>query len=186
MRTLNKKQHYIFLNDVNIFDNTERIINDKNTSKTIIIPHVCNNIDLFDAGFARNLAEKYPIAKENYHLLGKVFLKNNLGYCQIFKVNNNKKNKNSIYVANMIAQRGIKNGRNSRPLNYFALAKSMYGVSGFIQKYTSATNTNDKVEIHAPKFGSGLSGGNWNFIADLIEDIWYDYSVFIYSPRTQR
>ena len=78
MRTLNKKQHYIFLNDVNIFDNTEVIINDKNNSNTIIIPHVCNNIDLFDAGFAAGLAKKYPIAKENYHLLGKVFLKNNL------------------------------------------------------------------------------------------------------------
>jgi|TARA_B100001094_G_scaffold331074_1_gene398243 hypothetical protein len=183
MRTLNKKQHYIFINNVNIFDNTQRIMREQTPATTVIIPHVCNNIDLFDAGFAANLADRYPMTKENYHLLGRVFLKTNLGYCQMLKVDENKKNKSSIYVANMIAQNGIRNGKNIRPLNYFALMKSMYSISLFIKKYTEANNTTDKVEIHAPKFGSGLSGGNWNFIADLIEDIWKDYNVYVYSPR---
>ena len=38
-----------------------------------------------------------------------------------------------------------------------------------------------KVEINSPKFGSGLAGGNWYFINDLIEDIWGDFNVYIYN-----
>jgi hypothetical protein len=45
----------------------------------------------------------------------------------------------------------------------------------------SKNNIEDiKYEIHAPKFGSGLAGGNWNFIENLIEDIWIDIPVYIY------
>jgi hypothetical protein len=41
----------------------------------------------------------------------------------------------------------------------------------------------NKVQIHAPKFGSGLAGGNWAFIQELIKDIWNNYSVFIYHNK---
>jgi hypothetical protein len=37
------------------------------------------------------------------------------------------------------------------------------------------------VQIHAPKFGCGLAGGNWNFIQDLITDIWKNIQVFVYQ-----
>jgi hypothetical protein len=47
-------------------------------------------------------------------------------------------------------------------------------------KNLQANNETNKVEIHAPKFGSGLAGGNWNFISELINDVWYDLQVYIY------
>jgi hypothetical protein len=42
-------------------------------------------------------------------------------------------------------------------------------------------NNDSKIEIHAPKFGSGLAGGDWNFIKELVCDIWSNCPIFIYN-----
>ena len=114
-------------------------------------------------------------------MIGKTFLKNNLGHSQIIKVYEQPKYRHKLYLVNMIAQNGIRNTKNNRPLNYAALVKSMMQVSVFINNSTGFLQKTENVEIHAPKFGSGLSGGNWNFISELIDDIWGKYHVFIYN-----
>ena len=86
-----------------------------------------------------------------------------------------------MYIVNMIAQNGTRNNNNPRPLNYLALAKCMVGLSQSIQNNSEFADKEEKVEIHAPKFGSGLAGGNWNFISDLIEDIWAKHIVYVYN-----
>ena len=147
----------------------------------VIIPHVCNNVNGFGSGFARDVSIKYPIVKDNFHLLGN---KAQLGYVQFVQVAKDTKYGHTLIFANMIAQNGtINKFNNPRPLNYLALAKSMDKVKDFakeLSKFTDGT----KVEIHAPKFGSGLAGGQWIFITDLIEDIWSaknGLNVYIYS-----
>ena len=77
----------------------------------------------------------------------------------------------------MIAQNGTISKKNYRPLNYLALVKCMNQINMFISKNF---NNDTRVEIHAPRFGCGLAGGNWNFISDLIDDIWTNKSVVIY------
>lgn len=165
----------------NLFDIAIDRVKSGNSGSTVFIPHVCNNIDLFGAGFAAQVAEKFPLVKENYHLLGKNFLKNNLGYSQIVKVYEDPKFKHRLFFVNMIAQNGVRGGSNYRPLKYPALIKSMLSLSNYIVTQTGFSNKTENVEIHAPKFGSGLAGGNWNFITDLIEDIWANYSVTVYN-----
>jgi hypothetical protein len=54
----------------------------------------------------------------------------------------------------------------------------MMSVASYIKNNFDKENT---VQIHAPKFGSGLAGGNWNFIEELIKDIWLNIPVMIYS-----
>jgi hypothetical protein len=81
----------------------------------------------------------------------------------------------------MIAQNGIRSPENNRPLNYLALVKSMNSLSQYIHTNTGFINKNEKIEIHCPKFGSGLAGGNWNFITDLINDIWGKFFVTVYN-----
>lgn len=180
----NHDQKFLLINNSNIFDCIEKRTHTDHTGSTVIVPHVCNNIDLFDAGFAAQIAKNYPEVKANYHMLGKSFLKNNLGHSQMIKVYEQPKYRHKLYIVNMIAQNGIKSPKNPRPLNYAALVKSMIQVSQFIHSSTGFFQKSENVEIHAPKFGSGLSGGNWNFISDLINDIWGKYNVFIYnSPR---
>jgi hypothetical protein len=177
----NKK--YNLVNNGDIFDIAKKRVVTDNMGATVFIPHVCNNIDLFDAGFAGQIAHLYPEIKANYHMLGKSFLKNNLGHSQIIKVYEQPKYKHKLYFVNMIAQNGIKNLNNPRPLNYAALVRSMIQLSQYIHSNTGFLKKNENIEIHAPKFGSGLAGGNWSFISDVIEDIWGKYNVFIYNPK---
>lgn len=184
MYTKHDKQstNYILSNN-NLFEIIHKRVSGQNHGATIFVPHVCNNIDLFGAGFAAQVAEHYPEVKANYHMLGKTFLKNNLGHSQVIKVYEDPKYKHRLFFVNMIAQNGIRGGSNIRPLNYAALVKSMVQLSSFIRTNTGVLNKSENVEIHAPKFGSGLAGGNWNFISELIEDIWGNYNVFIYSGK---
>lgn len=178
MKTIHQEQHINIIKG-DLFDNIEQIVRAGNNGSSVIVPHVCNNLDLFGAGFAAEIVRHYPIVKENYHLLGKSFLQNNLGYVQFIEVLSDKKYEHRLVFANMIAQRGIINKTsNPRPLNYLALVKSMVGVSQYISK-----NFDGDVQIHAPKFGSGLAGGNWTFIRELLSDIWGNTTVFIYEYK---
>jgi O-acetyl-ADP-ribose deacetylase (regulator of RNase III) len=180
----NQNTTYTTYNNHDILTNTLNIVKLDQVGYSIVIPHVCNNINVFGAGFAEAIASKYPEVKANYHLLGNSFLRNNLGYVQFIEVYNNQKYGHKLIVANMIAQNGIKRNNNPRPLNYIALAKAMLGVSLYI-KGMQAKNRDyaSKWTIHCPKFGSGLAGGNWNFISEMITDAWKDYSVFVYQPQ---
>lgn len=152
---------------------------------SVIVPHVCNNVNAFGAGFAAVLAERYPAVKENYHLLGPVFLKNNLGHVQFIDVFHNNKYKHKLVFANMIAQNGLRNQNNKRPLNYAALVQSMIKIKQYVKKCREIDAT-EQVEIHCPKFGTGLAGGRWDFVSDLIEDLWHDQKVFVYNYGNQK
>lgn len=156
-----------------IFKVTSDIVKSKNSGTSIIIPHVCNNIGLFGAGFAACVKNHFPIVSTNFELLGS---KAKLGYVQYITTYKDMTHHHELIIANMIAQNGVVGYKNPRPLNYEALVKCMTDVREFIHK-----KSKDNIEIHCPKFGSGLAGGNWNFISELIEDIWYDTNVVVYG-----
>lgn len=163
----------------NLFDYVKKYIHIGYNGTSVIVPHICNNIGAFGAGFAGGVAKHYPLVKENYHLLGNHFLKNNLGYVQFVEVDKDNTYGHKLIFANMIAQNGTISINNNRPLHYGALVKSMYRVVSYINE-----NFNDqKVQLHCPKFGCGLAGGNWNFIKNLIEDIWTEIPIVIYQPK---
>lgn len=177
MKTISKKSPIPIIHG-DLFDYVEKYINDHKNGCSVIVPHVCNNMNLFGAGFANAVANRYPIVKENYHLLGSTFLKTHMGYTQFVDVAKNKISGHRLVFANMIAQNGIISPANPRPLNYYALATSMANVAQYIKlKF----DNDSSVQIHAPKFGCGLAGGDWNFISNLIEDIWQTKQVFIYQ-----
>lgn len=174
MNTLN----LVSVSKKNIFEMARLNIHAKEIGTSVIIPHVCNNIDLFGGGFAHSVSQEYPEVKDNYHLLGKKFLNDHPGYVQFVTVGYEPKYSRSLVVANMIAQNGIKKPNNPRPLNYAYLVKSMVEVKKFI---LTKFNKDNPVEIHCPKFGSGLAGGNWKLISYLIEDIWSNIKVVVYE-----
>lgn len=177
-----KNNSFTLYTNADIFDSTKRRVLSDQTGSSVIIPHVCNNMNLFGSGFADALADKYPEVKENYHLLGSSFLRNNLGYVQFIDVAKNQKYGHRLIIANMIAQNGIKKSNNIRPLNYIALGKCMLSVAIYARALkASSKETQSTCEIHSPKFGSGLAGGNWSFISDMIDDAWKDFNVFVYQ-----
>jgi hypothetical protein len=175
MQKINKK-HIFYIKD-NLFDNIINKIQTSQTSHTIIVPHVCNNINLFDAGFAGQISIRYPVVKANFHLLGKDA---KLGYTQFVKAYENTKKESEIVFANMISQNGTIGALNKRPLNYAFLMRCMLDVKQFIQNKTKE-DTEQIIEIHCPKFGSGLAGGQWSFIHQLIIDIWKNIPVYVYD-----
>lgn len=148
---------------------------------TVIMPHVCNNVNAFGAGFADAISSRFPIVKENFHLLQKP----TLGQNQNITVMKNKEYGHELIVVNMIAQNGLVNKKNMRPLNYGALSICMLNIKNFIKQINNQSDSS-RVEIHAPKFGSGLAGGQWKFIECLIHDIWEDIPVFIYNPQISK
>jgi hypothetical protein len=182
----NHYQPYTVYHNKDIFATTSELVRMDQMGSSIVVPHVCNNIDLFGAGFAEAVANRYPEVKANYHLLGQSFLRNNLGHVQFIEVMHNKKYGHKLVFANMIAQNGVRNKSNFRPLNYIALAKSMHSVAIYI-KGMAASNKDyaSKWTIHCPKFGSGLAGGNWNFISDMIADAWRDTPVYVYQHQNK-
>jgi hypothetical protein len=142
----------------------------------VIVPHICNNKNAFGGGFTGYIDRHYPVVKQNFHLLGN---RSRLGTVQYISVAKENLYKREIIFANMIAQNGTISTNNSRPLNYQSLVLCMTDIYNFIVSFKKEKD--DVIEIHAPKFGSGLAGGNWKFIEHLIEDIWTNIPVFIYT-----
>lgn len=161
-----------------LFDTIKNCVDGGNLGCSVIVPHVCNDINLFGAGFAAAVANHYPIVKENFHMLGNKAV---LGQTQFISAYKDKKFGHELIFANMIAQKGVAAHNNKRPLNYGALCKCMFSVSTYIAQ---RDNKESRMQIHSPKFGSGLAGGNWLFIQELINDIWKDLTIFVYTNDT--
>lgn len=171
----------IITSDHNIFDVAEHRVLTNPLGSSVIIPHVCNNVNLFGSGFAAAVADRFPEVKENFYMLGN---KAKLGNVQFITTKNNKQHRQSLVFANMIAQnRTINKTDNPRPLNYESLVSCMINVRGFARDLLNKEH--DKVEIHCPRFGCGLAGGNWLFISELIKDIWGDLDVFVYVLKSK-
>ena len=137
----------------------------------MLIPHICNNQNKWGAGFVLALSKWHKRPEERYRALFNNDLmcsKDVLGFTQMVYIGDN------CYVANMIAQNEtIKT--NERPLQYSSLIECMASITNFSWLYPNG-------EIHAPKFGSGLAGGKWEFIEDLIEEIWCPhFKVTVYE-----
>tara|TARA_Y100000034_G_scaffold135536_1_gene207866 strand:- start:18622 stop:19113 length:492 start_codon:yes stop_codon:yes gene_type:complete len=141
-------------------------------NKNIIVPHVCNNIGKWGKGFVIPLAQKWPEAKRAYlkgfSTKGHIPETHRNGKGQLVLVQEDP----NVFVYNMIAQEGIFKTSNPKPIRYQWLINSMEICRVYIE-----TMSNHNYEIHAPKFGSGLAGGNWDFIEELIEEIWCNHNI---------
>lgn len=128
--------------------------------RTTIIAHVCNNLGVWGAGFVVPLGRYFPEAKEAYtNWCSRTKDKESLlGLTQFVKCD-------ETIVANMIAQ--TMGGK--RPLHYPSLCDCMEKVAMFALQHDAV--------IHCPLFGSMLAGGNWDFIQELIKDIWLQQNI---------
>lgn len=129
-----------------------------------LIIHVCNNKGAWGGGFTGSLSHKwkqpeYYYRRKRRHILGDV---------QFVQVKD--ENRHNIIVANMIAQvLGDKTGVN---LRYVSLYKCLIAVNEYAIKHNCT--------IHAPRFGAGLGGGDWNLIEQKINRA-IDVPIYIYD-----
>lgn len=127
-----------------------------------LLIHVCNDRGIWSAGFVVALSKRWKEPEYMYKLMP---IKK-LGMIQTIQV------ESDIIVVNMVAQTLWQKNTHKMPLNYTALVKCLKNVNriALLLGYT----------IHAPKFGSGLAGGNWKVIEQLIEEI-ITVPVYIYD-----
>ncbi len=146
--------------------------------KSVIIPHIVNDVGAWGAGFVIPLARHFPLAKQKYLKWSQgIDLKPfRLGQVQYVLVKDNPNNR--IWVANMVSQSGIVNIQNTKPIRYAALVKCMESVKDAAYNISPTENV---CQILAPKFGAGLAQGNWLFIEELINEIWDDLDVTVFE-----
>ena len=137
-----------------------------------IIVHVCNDVNLFGAGFVLALSNKWPITKKSFHEIKPEDRK--LGNVQFVSV------APDILVANMIAQRHVKSfvvdGVIVPPIRYDALRQCLQKVN--VQAVSNGST------IHMPRIGCGLAGATWSKILPIIEEcLTVDVYVYDFKPQ---
>jgi hypothetical protein len=78
-----------------------------------------------------------------------------------------------IWVANMIAQRGIRTIAGVPPIRYDALRLCLGKLALKAQKLQAT--------IHMPRIGCGLAGGKWGRVEPLIREAIPNTEVFVYD-----
>lgn len=133
------------------------------SDEIIVIPHCCNNLRTMNAGVALSLKNKwisvFDIYKKSNNELGTV------SYAQVEK---------DIVVANMIGQDNLISKNNPKPIKYYALMQAMIDVK---DKCLHHIKQGKRVTIHAPEFGGLRAGGNFDFIEEIIKEIWVDNGI---------
>jgi hypothetical protein len=158
--------------------------------EVVIIPHCCNDLGVMGAGVALALKKKYPSVEYYYHKGLEAFKdsdKTVLGTTSSFMVSdgvvgpNQENPKIHTIIYNMIGQHrtGIIDG--IIPVKYWALAKAMLAIKTYCvnirETWDWYPDWKPVPVIHCPKFGSDLAGGNWDFILELIREIWLENGI---------
>jgi O-acetyl-ADP-ribose deacetylase (regulator of RNase III) len=129
-----------------------------------IVAHVCNDVGAWGAGFVLAVSKRWPQPQAEY-LKSSHSLK--LGEVSFIKV------EPGVWVANMIAQRGIRTIAGVPPIRYDALRLCL-GKLDLKARKLQAT-------IHMPRIGCGLAGGKWSSVEPLIREALLNTEVFIYD-----
>jgi len=119
------------------------------------IAHICNDLGGWGKGFVLALAARWAEPEEAYRLWYKQRDDFRLGSVRFIPVDT------SVWVANMLAQRGIKTGSKGPPIRYDALEECLGRVA--------AEALDRRASVHMPRIGCGLAGGKWERVEPLIE-----------------
>jgi len=146
-----------------------------------IIAHICNDAGKWGRGFvlALNQVSKEPrdVYREWYrqHRQGWVSAGFKLGGVRFARISSD------IVVANMIAQRGIRNPGDPPAVDYDALRECLHYVADCAH---GNVNEPRMESIHMPRIGSGLGGGDWGRIEVIIYEemvVGYGLDVNVYT-----
>jgi len=133
-----------------------------------IIAHVCNDAGRWGKGFVMAISGKWPDAARMYRQWHKAGVKEGfaLGAVQLIEV------APSLTLANMIGQNGIKTGSKGPPVRYNAIGEALMALG--------AHAVSKGASIHMPRIGTGLAGGEWHKIENLLRTMLERHSVHVY------
>ena len=121
-----------------------------------IIAHVCNDIGGWGKGFVVAISARWPEPEREYRLWHHEREQNDfaLGALQVVQVSPD------TWVANMVAQHGIRASSDGPPIRYDAVGACLEKLGA--QALTLGAS------VHMPRIGCGLAGGTWERIEPLV------------------
>lgn len=134
------------------------------------IVHVVNDRTAnWGGGFARALRDRFPDAQDDFREWVRSHRTNlRLGAVRTAWV------EPTLRIVTLVAQKGY--GPSQRPrIRYDALRAALRELSQDLVR--------EPATVHMPRIGAGMAGGNWNVIAELIQDELVDrgHEVIVYS-----
>ncbi|MEU3952113.1 macro domain-containing protein [Streptomyces achromogenes] len=121
-----------------------------------VIAHVCNDIGGWGKGFVLALSRRWPEPEAAYRAWHRDRAHNDfgLGAVQLVRV------EPSVWVANMVGQRGVKRGSKGVPVRYEAIDTALTRLADEAIRLGAS--------VHMPRIGCGLAGGKWSRVEPLV------------------
>lgn len=133
-----------------------------------VIGHQVNCQGVMGAGLADLVKKKYPHVFEEYKLECQIYKRQRtlMGKCQIVEAETNEK-----WLANLFGQ--FEFGRGQKQTEEEHLRMALKKMKSYAQEMG--------LSVALPyQLGSGLAGGDWNEVRQIIEEVFHDYYVTIY------
>lgn len=136
-----------------------------------IIAHICNDVGGWGKGFVMAISKKWEQPEAEYRSWYQNRNVNGFGLGRTMLV----KVEESLFVANMVAQRDVKTLKGIPPIRYEALKGCLSELA------LAAIDLN--ASIHMPRIGCGLAGGTWDKVEPIIVKTLIEkgISVFVYD-----
>lgn len=122
-----------------------------------IICHICNDVGGWGKGFVLAISKRWPEPEAQYRAWSKAGESAGfrLGAVQLVEV------EPALWVANMVAQRGVHAAAGVPPIRYDAVRECLAALA------TDAVAR--RASVHMPRIGCGLAGGSWPEVEAIIQ-----------------
>jgi len=139
-----------------------------------IIGHQVNCRMVMGAGLAKQIRDQYPIVFTEYNeVMGAAPIENRLGKCQVVQTGPD------LYVANLFGQMDYF-PKNIRHTDYNALSMALHGLNSW--RKINWPDDPSVMPIYLPSgLGSGLAGGDWIIVKELIATVISDAIIVRYN-----
>jgi O-acetyl-ADP-ribose deacetylase (regulator of RNase III) len=130
-----------------------------------IIAHICNDVGAWGKGFVLALSRRWNQPEAAYRAwhAGKDERSFELGAIQLVQV------EPGLWVANMVAQHGIRKRNSEPPIRYDAVGACLQQLAAAARELGAS--------VHMPRIGTGLAGGDWSRIERLVQEQLCDQGV---------
>ncbi|WP_246016747.1 macro domain-containing protein [Micromonospora pisi] len=117
---------------------------------------MCNDLGGWGKGFVLAVSRRWPEPEHAFRQWHRERSGNDfgLGATQLIQV------RSDTWVANMVAQRGIRTGSGGPPIRYEAVERCLNAVAEHATRLSAS--------VHMPRIGCGLAGGRWERIEPLV------------------
>lgn len=133
----------------------------KPVDRPAIIVHICNDVGRWGSGFVMALSKEWKAPESAYRnwyrdgFMDDTFFA--LGEIQMVNVDTD------LWVCNMIAQSGTRSRKNTVPLRMHALRRCLDQVAEKAKELDAS--------VHMPKIGCDRSGGKWEDVGPVVEEL---------------